>query len=276
MDINHQLEINMSRHLKLHHYFLFLCIIGSVIISITVILKINFSNSNKNLKIMTWNISGAVGTDGEFNIDRIIDEINDQDPDIVGLQEFDDLNINISTVAERLDMKYYYYVEAGNTNEGNAILSKYRINNVEVIDLPLIDGTRARVLLKVKIFINNKNWNIYVTHFSRYDKPIDHKNQARFVADTISKSTSSRFILMGDLNFSPDSEAYSEFMNNNKVIKIDTYRYLNEDSGNTFRSNNRFKRIDYIFCSYGLNPIKSEVISSKASDHCAVLTKFQI
>ena len=225
---------------------------------------------------MTWNISSAVGIDGKFNIDRIIDEINDQDPDIVGLQEFYDININISTVAERLDMKYYYYAEAGNTNEGNAILSKYKISNVEVIDLPLIDGTRSRVLLKVKTFIDSKDFSIYVTHLSRYDKPIDHKNQARFVANKISKSTSSRFILMGDLNFSPDSEAYSELMNNNNLIKIDTYRYLNEDSGFTFRSNNRFKRIDYIICSYGLNPTKSKVIDTRASDHCAVVTKFQI
>ena len=81
---------------------------------------------------------------------------------------------------------------------------------------------------------------------------------------------------MGDLNFSPDSEAYTELMDNNKVTKIDTYRYLNQDSGFTFRSHNLFKRIDYILCSYDLNPTKSKVICTRASDHCAVLTKFQI
>ncbi len=264
----------MSNRLKLICFiFLIFIIVGSTVL-IAVIVPMTFSNSNTNIKVMTWNISGAVGIDDEFNINRIIDEIDEQGPDIVGLQEVDS-NVNISILGERLDMNYYY-TESGDSNEGNAILSKYKIKHVDKIDLPLIDGKRPRVLLKVKLLIDGKNYYIYITHFSRYDKPKDHKNQANFVGNFISKYTSSCFILMGDLNFSPDSEAYSELMNNNKVIKIDTYHYLNQDSGFTFRSNNLFKRIDYIICSYDLNPIKSEVIVTQASDHCAVLTKFKI
>ena len=33
-----------------------------------------------------------------------------------------------------------------------------------------------------------------------------------------------------------------------------------------------FKRNDYIFCLYDLEPIKSEILCSDASDHCAVIT----
>ncbi|MFX1558803.1 MAG: endonuclease/exonuclease/phosphatase family protein [Promethearchaeota archaeon] len=264
----------MSNRLKLIFFIVLIFITISATVSIIVILPTTFSNSNKRIKVMTWNISGAVGIDDKFNINRIIDEIDEQDPDIIGLQEVDS-KVQISNVAERLDMNYYY-AKAGNTDEGNAILSKYKIKDVEVIDLPLIDGTRPRILLKVKLLIEHKNFYIYITHFSRYDKPKDHKNQANFVGNYISKHTQSRFILMGDLNFSPESEAYSELMNNNKVTKIDTYRYVNQDSGNTFRSGNLFKRIDYIICSYDLNPTQSEVICTQASDHCAVLTKFQI
>ena len=76
---------------------------------------------------------------------------------------------------------------------------------------------------------------------------------------------------MGDLNFAPLSPPYAEL-----IIKLrDSYEYLNEDNGYTFRSNDRFKRIDYIFCSFDLEPIKSEVLCSDASDHCAVITTFK-
>lgn len=46
---------------------------------------------------------------------------------------------------------------------------------------------------------------------------------------------------------------------NNYFIPQDTYSYLNDDSGFTFRSNDLFKRIDYIICSHDLNPKESEV-----------------
>ena len=264
----------MSYRLKLVYFIVLIFIIISAAVSIIIVLPTIFSNSNKQIKIMTWNISGAVGIDDKFDVNRIIDEIDEQNPDIVGLQEVNSY-VEISTLAERLNMNYYY-AEAGDTDEGNAILSKYKIEDVEAIDLPLIDGTRARVLLKVRLHIDNKNFYIYITHFSRYDKPKDHKNQANFVGNLISKHTTSRFILMGDLNFAPESEAYTELMDNNKVTKIDTYRYVNQDSGFTFRSNSLFKRIDYIICSYNLNPTISKVICTKASDHCAVLTQIQI
>jgi len=221
---------------------------------------------------MTWNIHEAVGTDEIFNLDRVIDELKENNPDIIGLQEVGD-NVDVSKIAEELNMDYYY-AEAGDTNEGIAILSKYDIDEVNVVNLPLIDGERPRVLINAKITIHKNKWDFYISQFSRYDKPIDHVNQARFVSSYISENSYSYVVLMGDLNFQPESLSYYELMYGYEIKFKDTYACLNSDSGYTFRSNNLFKRIDYIFCSFDLSPIKSKVIRSEVSDHCAVMTKF--
>ena len=260
------------KNIKKIHKLLFFSILV-VIILVPIIVPINFDylEQERKIRIMTWNIGGAVGVDDIFDVDRIIDEIKEKDPDVIGLQEVTD-EVEIKEIADELNM-HYFYAEAGNTDEGNALLSKYPIINAVVIELPLIDGSRSRVLIKANIIIGDNEWEIYISHFSRYDKPIDHYNQAKFVASLISLDSSSRVILMGDLNFEPDSAPYFELTINRPYLR-DTYRYVKDDSGLTFRSNSRFKRIDYIFCSSDLTPINSEVVCSEASDHCAVITIF--
>ena len=254
---------------KIHKLLFFSIFFVIILVPILVVINFDYLEQERKIKIMTWNIGGAIGVDDIFDVDRIIDEIEANDPDIIGLQEVTD-EVEINEIADELNM-HYFYAEAGNTDEGNVLLSKYPIINAEIIELPLIDGSRSRVLIKANIIIGDNEWEIYVSHFSRYDKPIDHYNQARFVASLISLDPSSRVILMGDLNFEPDSAPYFELTFKRPYLK-DTYRYVKDDSGYTFRSNSRFKRIDYIFCSIDLTPINSKVICSEASDHCAVIT----
>jgi len=243
---------------------------------IVVFISVTFIYFNSNLilqskidaKVMTWNISGGVNGN-ESTLEEIIAEIKDNDPDIIGLQEVP-TDMDIEELADELDMNYYF-ARAGDTSEGNLLLTRYPIENTESIELPLIDGTRTRVLIKAELKIKNQLVYIFISHFSRYDKPIDHWNQARDVASYISNTCPFNVIFMGDLNFAPLSLAYGEI-----VIKFrDTYEYLNDDDGYTFRSNNLFKRIDYIFCSFDLTPIESQVLCSDASDHCSVITTFR-
>jgi len=259
---------------RIERFLALFIIISSIFFAFFIILWPSNNQSNTEIKVMTWNISGAVGTDEIFDLERAIDVIKENDPDIIGLQEVDD-NVDVSKIADELNMDYYY-AEAGDTNEGNAILSKYDIDEVNVVNLPLIDGERPRILINAKITIHKNKWDFYVAHFSRYDKPIDHVNQAKFVSSYISENSYSKVVLMGDLNFQPESLSYYELMYGYEIKFKDTYACTNSDSGYTFRSNNRFKRIDYIFCSFDLSPQKSKVICSEASDHCAVLTKFTI
>ncbi len=142
------------KNIKKIHKLLFFSILV-VIILVPIIVPINFDylEQERKIRIMTWNIGGAVGVDDIFDVDRIIDEIKENDPDIIGLQEVTD-EVEIKEIADELNM-HYFYAEAGNTDEGNALLSKYPIINADVIELPLIDGTRSRVLIKANIIIGD-------------------------------------------------------------------------------------------------------------------------
>jgi len=256
--------------LKEKQILIFLIILGMILFPAFYFNSNLIAQKKIEAKVMTWNISAANGMDNnESTLETIIEEIEDADPDIIGLQEVT-TDINIKDLADKLNMNYYF-AEAGDTNEGNLLLTKYPIIHTEAIELPLIDGTRPRVLIKAEIEIKDQIFYIFITHLSRYDKPIDHWNQASFLASIISQTSLYNIILMGDLNFAPLSLAYGEL----KIKLRDTYQYLNNDKGYTFRSNDLFKRIDYIFCTFDLEPINSEVLCSDASDHCAVITTFK-
>ncbi|MFX0072914.1 MAG: endonuclease/exonuclease/phosphatase family protein [Candidatus Hermodarchaeota archaeon] len=171
---------------RIRRFLISSCLILIIISSVFSVLLITTVNTNRNIKVMTWNISGAVGTDDNFDVDRIIDKIKANNPDIIGLQEVDG-QVEIKDLADELDM-YYFYAKAGDTNEGNVLLSKFPIKDVEVFNLPLIDGERPRIIVKGTVVIDHLKWDIYVSHFSRYDKPIDHYNQARLTASLIEKN----------------------------------------------------------------------------------------
>lgn len=256
----------IKRSLEKKQVLLLIIILGSTSFVFFYFNSNIFFQNKIEAKVMTWNIGGA---NNESTLEMIIDEIKENDPDIIGLQEVN-ADLDMEALAEELDMNYYY-AEAGDTDEGNLLLTKYSIEHTESIELPLIDGTRARVLIKAEIQIKNKIFYIFITHFSSYNKPVDHWNQARFMVSVISQNSHSNILFMGDLNFAPSSLPHAEL----KTKLRDSYEYLNDDQGYTFRANDRFKRIDYIFSSFDLEPIKSEVLCSDASDHCAVITTFK-
>ena len=41
------------------------------------------------VRVMTWNIHGGIGVDGELALERIIEVIKRNEPDVVALQEVD-------------------------------------------------------------------------------------------------------------------------------------------------------------------------------------------
>ena len=120
---------------KIHKTLFFSIFIVIILVPIIVLINIDYFEQERKIKIMTWNIGGAIGVDDNFDVDRIIDEIKANDPDVIGLQEVTD-EADINEIADELNM-HYLYAEAGTTDEGNALLSKYPITNADIIELPL-------------------------------------------------------------------------------------------------------------------------------------------
>ncbi len=231
------------------------------------LIQIEWQKKTENIKLMTWNIHNGEGIDDEYDLDRIINVINDNDPDIVGLQEVEEYMV--VDIADELDMEYFFGSDFDD-DEGNAILSKYPIEEVENLYLSPDD---ERSLIKAEIIINSEKWNIFITHLSLRSQE-DNLIQINYILSKVLKGYTEHIVLIGDFNFGPDSEQYKKIVNHENIQLMDTYHYLNEDSGLTFRTNFLFRRIDFIFCSSDLKPTISEVVYSFASDHCALVTTF--
>jgi endonuclease/exonuclease/phosphatase family metal-dependent hydrolase len=103
------------------------------------------------IKIATYNIHRAIGTDRRFRPDRIVEVLAEHDPDIVLLQEVDEgapRSRELDLAREIADsLSYPFYVVGHNVSlrkgrYGNATLSKYKIRRERNIDLTV--GSRKR------------------------------------------------------------------------------------------------------------------------------------
>ncbi len=231
------------------------------------LIQIEYQMRRKSIKIMTWNIHNGVGIDDEYDLNRITTIIKRNQPDIVGLQEVEEDMAEY--IADELNMEYFFGADFDD-DEGNAILSKYPIEDVEILYL---SPDNSRSLIRANLIIDSEIWYLFIIHLTLRPTE-DNLRQTEQILSKVLKGYSKHVILMGDFNFGPDSDQYEKIMNYENIEFVDTYRYLNEDRGLTFRTNYLFRRIDYIFCSSDLKPINSEAIYSQASDHCAVMTTF--
>lgn len=234
---------------------------------------------SNNPTFMTWNIHNGIGIDDCFDLDRLIEQIEQEDPDVLGLNEVDMGALKTSFVdigtyfAHHLNM-YYYYGYTFYKHYGNILLSKYPILNAEIIELPLsVESTEPRSMIKATLEINTSQWRVYLTHLSTEQK--DREAQVPFIVNKTNEESFEKVVWMGDFNFQPTSGEYDLINSTNSLNFTDTYRSLNSDDGYTYIEDGiPQRRIDYIMCSPDLTPTQSKVKCTVGSDHCAVITTF--
>lgn len=108
-------------------------------------------------RIASYNIhKGIGGVDRRYRPERIIETLNRYNPDIVLMQEVDDLvprsrqDKQVELFAEALEMNYYAYqrnVSLKRGHYGNAILSRFPLVDVQDINLTIPLKKRRRCLL---------------------------------------------------------------------------------------------------------------------------------
>ncbi|MBO5416233.1 MAG: endonuclease/exonuclease/phosphatase family protein [Clostridia bacterium] len=170
----------------------------------------------KKITIATYNIKNGNLVGYDFSI--LAEDILDSGAEIIGLQEVDMLtNRNqmqdtLEILSEETGFKYYafaYAVPQDVGQYGNAILSKYPIIEHEVFDLSLKNGEgEKRVLLHAVIQIDDDTtMDFFVTHIESRSAILQFKD-----IDTQLEKCDS-FILMGDFNQYPSSEAFTYLQN---------------------------------------------------------------
>lgn len=154
------------------------------------------------LTIATYNIHAAVGGDGRFAPDRIIDVLHELQADIIALQEVPLGGSRTPNVLETLAEATGYEVAEGpacDTPErryGNAVLSRYPILSVRAIDLSF--GSREpRGALDADVDCDGQLLRVVATHLGL--RPAERRHQIRRLLDVFD-TEEMPVILLGDIN----------------------------------------------------------------------------
>lgn len=226
------------------------------------------------IKFMSFNIQSCRNyMTRKFSSSQVINAIKLYSPDIIGLNEVrgkktvenadESWFSQLKEISNGLGYKYFYHGIALNLSGpyGNAIISKYPIDEIETIPIPdpLIKDEKAfyesRCIIKAKIL----NFTVLVTHIGLARS--EQTNGINKLLEIIN-SNNTNIVLMGDFNMTPDNNHIKTLSN----YLIDTSIYF-ENPSLSFPSINPKVKIDYIFVSKGFTILKSFIPKIVASDH---------
>jgi endonuclease/exonuclease/phosphatase family metal-dependent hydrolase len=243
---------------------------------------------------MTYNIHVGVGMDKKLDLARIAEVINQQHPDLVGLQEVDrgvERTQRIDEIAELAKLTKMEYAFAFNLKYqggqyGVAILSK---SPILATDHQLYLNTREaerRGFIRAEVRIGGRFINFVTTHLDyQYEDGRAFEAQQLLAA---MKDVKGPLIVVGDFNDEPTGEAY-------KLMKADFYdtwtqllygswlegrqnRSPQVSQGLTYPADKPAKRIDYIFMRQadGIKAKRAWIPETLASDHVPVVADIEI
>lgn len=171
------------------------------------------------LRVMAYNIHHAnpPSKPDYIDIDAIAAVIQKQDPHVVALQEVD-VHTNRSgknldqakAIAEKLGMHYFFAkaIDYDDGEYGQAILSKFPIEEEKIHRLPSTEGTNAepRILATVRIKTDSdRHIRFGTVHLDAQRDPTSRRMQAEEL-NRIAKDEALPFVIAGDFNASEGHE----------------------------------------------------------------------
>ena len=177
------------------HLYLFLCLFAMAL----------SAHSQNDLKLMSYNIRNAKGMDNVRNVQRIVNVINNEAPDVVAVQELDSMTTRssqtfvLAEITERTQMHASYApaIDFQGGKYGIGILSKDKPLDIQTYPLP---GREEKRMLMVAEF---KDYFFACTHLSLTEE--DRLTSLEIIKNSV-KSNQKPFFLAGDLNDTPNSK----------------------------------------------------------------------
>jgi len=228
--------------------------------------------------VMSYNIHAMRGMDKKVDVDRIAKVINDQNPDVVGLQEVDQFTersgkIDAIKILEEKTGLYGVFMATFDYQGGefgNAMLSRYPIIDQKLYRLPSRDNYEPRLMMMISCIIESGDTvHFYNTHLDHHRQDSDRPIQVEAIKKII-KNDQSKIIFTGDFNCQPGSESLN-------IITSVLSRCPSDAL--TYSTNEPIWTIDHIFYTedHGIYFQKFNVIQEEmASDHFPIIAKFQI
>lgn len=222
------------------------------------------------VKVLTYNIHHAEGTDGRIDLERIAGIIRAESPDVVCLQEVDQnmsrtkgLDIP-ALLAAKLGMNVAFgpNLEIQGGHYGNATLTPHEIMKQENYSLPAPEGGEPRGCLRTTIALENQSVEVFNTHFSIIDK--ERIAQASRVFDVLPRDS---VVLAGDLNETDRADGLQLLLRRLE----DSAAEMRSEPRTTIGEGEKARRIDYVLVSMDLRVVSAHVVDTEtsrvASDH---------
>jgi endonuclease/exonuclease/phosphatase family metal-dependent hydrolase len=236
--------------------------------------------SGGTLRVMTYNIKVA----SESNLATIAQVIRTENPDLVGLEEVDELanrsgsthQTDVLSAAAGLPHRYFganFPFDGG--FYGLAVLSRFPLTNPRVIRLDARatrgDGYEPRIAVAVDLVAYGKPVTFVAMHASLHAEERPGNAQAVLTALGSARRPS---IVVGDMNETPGNAIGTAFSGAG-FIDAHAQKTGNPLEGLTSPASFPIKRIDFVYKDAAFGPTRySWVPSTTASDHRPVMVTF--
>ena len=166
-----------------------------------------------HLRVMTYNIHHGEGTDGRFDLQRIAQVINQQQPDLVSLQEVDrgtgraggvDQALELARLTN-MDMAYGKAMDYDGGAYGVAILSRTPLRLATAHPLPHGEGREPRRALSALINHEPAGEVLFIATHLQHNSEDDRVAEAKRISELFVAAGGPPIVLAGDLNAQPTS-----------------------------------------------------------------------
>jgi endonuclease/exonuclease/phosphatase family metal-dependent hydrolase len=242
--------------------------------------QIVLAESNRRLRVLSYNIHHAEGIDGRLDLERIARVITESKADLVALQEVDRKAARTKSVdqpAELARLTGLHVAFGGNIelqggDYGNAVLSRFPIRRHENHKLPCFENGEQRGVLDVEI-----EWPDSTSRLRLLATHLDHRRDDRErvasaqAINALVQQAELPVLLAGDLNDVSGSSALVEFGK--------SWARSNAQPLPTIPVNKPTRQIDFVLSrpTGRWHAVETRVLDEAvASDHRAILAILEL
>ena len=161
------------------------------------------------LRLLSYNIHHAEGTDRKTDLQRIANVIRSVQPDVVALQEVDQNATRTGNVDQPqklarlvgMNVEFGPNIELQGGHYGNAVLSRYPLVSSRNYLLPVTKNGEQRGVLVVEVEVPDVDRPLLLlaTHLDHRRDPAERIQSAEVINSLVSNNTR-QAVLMGDMN----------------------------------------------------------------------------
>ena len=233
------------------------------------------------LRVMSYNIHVGVGMDKRMDLQRIAAVINQEQPDLVGLQEVDrgvKRTQGVDEIAElarltRMEYAFAHNLDYEGGQYGVAILSRSPILKTDHRMYLNKREAERRGLLRIEVKIGGQTLSFATTHLD-YQYEDGRIFEAGQLLDLL-KAHAGPMILVGDFNVEPKGDSYKLVTAYFRDAWLESKA---NETGLSYPADKPAKRIDYILFrpNEGIRVKRSWTVNTLASDHVPVLADMEM